>query len=168
MAKGVRFRVKRRRRREGITDYTKRLGLLKSGKARLVARISGRKAVAQLIEYNPSGDRTLVNTTSLELKKFGWKGANGNAPASYLTGLLCARKAAKKGIKEAVLDIGRKTPVQGSDVFALLKGAIDGGLKVPHDDSALPPAERISGKLISEYRKVALNFDEVKNKIMSG
>ena len=166
MAKGVRFKTKRRRRHLGKTDYRKRLHLLKSGKNRLVTRVSNRKVVAQIIDYNPTGDKTLINTTSLELKKFGWKGANGNACAAYLTGLLCAKKAVKKGIKEVVIDIGRRTPVTGSNVFAVLRGAVDGGLMIKHDKKVLPPEERISGKTVSEYRKIELNFDDVKNKII--
>ena len=143
MAQKAIYSVKRRRRREGSTDETKRLKLVKSGKDRLVVRISGRKIVSQLIKYSPEGDQTLVNTTSLELKKLGWSGHPGNASAAYLTGFLCGKKAVKKGIKEAILDIGLRTPVRGSNVFAVLKGAVEAGLDVTHDPKVFPADEKL-------------------------
>lgn len=157
MAKGVRFKVKHRRRREGVTNLKKRLALVKSGKPRLVARVSSNMAVAQIIEYSREGDRTLVNTTSLELKKYGWEGHKGNVSAAYLTGLLCGVKAKAKKIEEAVFDIGLHTPVHGSNVFAVLKGALDAGMSIPHDEKVLPPDERILSKL---------NTKKVKEKIL--
>lgn len=160
------FKLKFRRRRIGKTNHRKRLNLLKSKLPRLVVRVTRNNIIAQIVEYDVKGDRTLVNTTSLELKKYGWYGHNGNCPAAYLTGLLCGKKALAKNIKEAVLDIGHKTPVKGSNVFAVLKGAIDAGMKIPHDSSCFPDEDRISGKKIEEYRKINLNFEQIKQKIM--
>jgi len=166
MAKKVTYKVKNRRRRDGQTNYGKRLMLLKSEKPRFVVRLSNKKVVVQAIEYKPEGDKTLVNTTSLELKKYGWKGTNGNVCAAYLTGLLCGKKALGKGIKEGVLDIGLQTPVRGSNVFAALKGLVDAGVNVPHDAKALPPEENVLGKHIETYRNVTLNVADVKTKIL--
>ncbi len=143
MAHKSSYRVKERRRREGRTDKAKRLALLKSGKPRLVARALSKTIIAQIIKYNPKGDETLVNTTSLELKKIGYNESTGNSKAAYLTGYLCGKKAISKGIKEAVLDIGLRTPVHGSNIFAVLKGAIDAGMLIPHSEEALPKEERI-------------------------
>jgi large subunit ribosomal protein L18 len=157
-----------RRRREGRTDYARRLNLLKSGKPRLVVRISNNKVVAQLVKYGKTSDETLVNTTSLELKKFGYNGHGGNVCASYLTGLLCGKKAVEKGIKEAILDIGLHVPVKGSNVYAILKGAAEAGLNIPHDKEVLPSDDRVMGKSINEYRKVDLKIDAVKSKVLSG
>jgi large subunit ribosomal protein L18 len=42
-------------------------------------------------------------------------------------------------------------PVPGSKVFAVLKGALDAGLQIPHGEEVLPPEDRISGKHISQY-----------------
>jgi large subunit ribosomal protein L18 len=145
MAHKTTFKVKEKRRRLGITNKEKRLGLLKSGKPRMVARLSNSKATCQIIEYLPEGDKTLVNTTSLELKNYGYAGHCGNVKAAYLTGYLCAKKAMSKGIKEAILDIGLRTPVSGSNVFSALKGAIDAGLEMPAEEKAFPAAERLEG-----------------------
>ena len=69
--KGARYVVPHKRRREGKTDYRKRLKLLKSKKPRLVVRKSLKHVRAQIIKYSPKGDETLVSATSEELKKFG-------------------------------------------------------------------------------------------------
>lgn len=159
------YEVKFRRRREGKTDYSGRLALLKSGEKRLVVRRKNSQIIAQIVEYEPMGDKMVVNTTSLELKKYGYKGHAGNACAAYLTGFLCGRKALKKGVKEAVLDIGRHSPVRGSNVFAALGGAVDAGIKIPHSDEIVPNEERTRGKKIEEYRKISLNVESVKKEI---
>jgi len=167
MSRKTTYKVKMKRRREGRTDYAKRLNLLKSEKNRLVVRISNNKVVAQIVKYSEKGDETLVNTTSLELKKYGYKGHTGNVCASYLTGLLCGKKAVGKNLKGAVLDIGIHTPVKGSNVFAVLKGAIDAGMEIAHDKGALPSDERVLGKSINDYRKVDLKIDEIRKNILS-
>lgn len=47
-----------------------------------------------------------------------------------------------------VLDVGLKATTTGSKVFAVLKGACDGGLNVPHSDSRFP------GKVENEENKI--------------
>ena len=167
MSRTTTYKTKMRRRREGKTDYARRLNLLKSGKPRLVARISNNKVIAQIIGYDAKGDKTLVNTSSLELKKYGYSGHRGNVCASYLTGLLCEKMAVERNQKEAVFDIGLHTPVKGSNVFAVLKGAVDAGMSIPHDKTIFPSDERILGKNIKDHRKAELKVDEIKNKILS-
>jgi len=139
-----------RRKREGKTNYKKRLALLKSGKLRLVIRKFNRNIIAQIIEYHPEGDKVIAGTHSNELKKYGWKLNNGNVPAAYLVGLLIGKKA--KG-KEAILDLGLQSPVKGGRLYAVLKGAIDGGLKINADKETFPTQERIEGKHIADYTR---------------
>ncbi len=117
MARGPRYKVPLRRRREGKTNYRKRLKLLLSRKPRLVVRITNRRVIAQIVEYAPEGDRVVVGVDSAMLREYGWKGDLNNTPAAYLTGILIAKKALQKGIGEAVLDIGLHTPTRGSRVF---------------------------------------------------
>jgi len=143
------FEVKFRRRRQGKTDYKKRLALLKGNKPRLVVRKSNKTITVQLIEYKKDGDKMLSHANSNELKKFGWKISTKNIPSAYLTGFLCAKKA--KDVKEAVLDIGRNTPVHGSIVFSALKGAVDAKKNIPFDPKAFPKEEKINGKEIEKY-----------------
>ncbi len=183
MAKGPRYRVGFRRRREGKTNYAKRLKLLVSRRPRFVIRITNRRVIAQIIEYQTDGDEIILSVDSSMLRDSGWKGDLNNTPAAYLTGLLAGKKAVEKGINEAVLDIGLKSPVRGSRVFAVLKGAVDSGLNVPHNPDVFPDESRIRGEHIagyygsaaerfSEYEKRNLkpsdlpgHFDEIKANI---
>ena len=64
---GPRYSVKPRRRREGKTDYRKRLKLLRSRKVRMVIRKSIKNTQIQFIEYKESGDNILVSAKSNEL-----------------------------------------------------------------------------------------------------
>jgi large subunit ribosomal protein L18 len=164
MAKGPRYRVPYRRRREGKTNYRKRLKLLVSRKPRLVVRITNRRIITQIAEYTPKGDRILASADSIMLQKVGYKGDLNNTPAAYLTGLLIGKKALEAGISEAVFDIGLKTPTKGSRVFAVLKGAIDAGLSVPHSEGIFPDDSRIRGEHIAEYYEKAGGFSEYEKR----
>jgi large subunit ribosomal protein L18 len=140
-----------RRRREGKTDYKRRLTLLKSRKPRLIVRKSEKHTCVQIVEYAPEGDKVLASAFSKELQKLGWKYSCSNLPSTYLTGLLCATRAKKAKANEAIFDIGLNNPLHGSRLYAALKGAVDGGLQIPLDESALPSDERISGTHIAKY-----------------
>jgi large subunit ribosomal protein L18 len=66
-------------------------------------------------------------------------------------------------VTEAVLDLGLHARGPGSRIFAATKGAVDAGLTVPHDDSALPSKERIQGEHIENYsKKLAPDQDRYK------
>ncbi len=60
------YRVPFRRRREGKTDYRRRLRLLYSRKPRVVVRKSNRYIRMQLIAREDAGDTTLVTANSAE------------------------------------------------------------------------------------------------------
>ncbi|MBC7219000.1 MAG: 50S ribosomal protein L18 [Hadesarchaea archaeon] len=157
---GPRFKVQFRRKREGRTDYRYRLKLLRAKKPRLVVRISLRHISAQVLNFTPQGDVVLVSAHSKQLENFGWKDGTSNLPAAYLVGLLCGYRAVKAGIREAVLDIGMRHPTKGAKIFAVLKGALDAGLQVPHQEEILPSEERISGTHISKYAERLKKEDE--------
>ncbi len=94
---------------------------------------------------------------------------------------------------DAILDLGIQKAVPGSRLFAVLKGALDNGMRIPHADTVLPTDERIRGRHIEEYAaklkgnaesyqkkfsgylknnadpgQITKMFDQVKNKIMGG
>jgi large subunit ribosomal protein L18 len=140
-----------RRRREVRTDYHQRLGLLKSGRPRLVARKSNEHVSAQLIVPTARGDDVLASAHSSDLREHGWEAPTGNMPAAYLTGLLAGTRAVENDVEEAVLDIGLNSPTPGSKVFAVQEGAIDAGLDVPHNDEVLADWSRTRGEHIAEY-----------------
>lgn len=97
-----------------------------------------------------------------ELPAFGVKAGLTNYAAAYCTGLLCARRLLTKigiagkyaGLVEANgemfqveanaeggrpfkanLDVGLRRTTTGARIFAVMKGAVDGGLFVPHSPS---------------------------------
>lgn len=161
-----------KRRRLGKTDYRKRLDLLLSKKSRLVVRKSLKYIRAQVIEFDNVGDKTMATASSEELKKLGWKFSTDNIPAAYLTGLLIGKKAVKKGIKEAILDEGLYASVPGSRVYAVVKGAVDSGLKVPVEEKVLPKEERIKGTHIAshldKFKSLPEEFERIRQKILGG
>lgn len=161
------YTVAYRRKREGKTDYKKRLKLLLSGKPRLVIRRSLKNIDTQIIGYAEKGDKVLVTAKGSDLKEFGWNYDYRNMPSAYLLGLLIAKKAKEKGINEAILDLGLYKSVSGSRIYAVLKGAINNGLNIPHSDNILPSEERVSGKHIEEYASKIKEDQEVYNKKFS-
>jgi large subunit ribosomal protein L18 len=129
----------------------------------LVVRPSNKHITAQIVRAHPLGDQIIASAHSSELKEFGWKAPCGNLPAAYLTGLLAARRAKTGGVTAAILDIGLHARDSGSRIFAVAKGAIDGGLNLPHDDSTLPPKERVQGDHVGSYaKKVSSDPDRYK------
>lgn len=167
MTHGPRYFVKPRRRREGKTDYRKRLSLLKSGKTRLVVRKSLKNTQIQFVEYKEKGDNILLSTSSKELKdKFKWKFSTSTIPAAYLTGLLAGTKAKEKGISECVLDIGRYPASTGCKIFAALKGIIETGLVCAYSEEKFPSEDRIMGKHLN--KEIESSVNEIKSKIIGG
>ncbi|PIN72259.1 50S ribosomal protein L18 [Candidatus Woesearchaeota archaeon CG10_big_fil_rev_8_21_14_0_10_45_5] len=139
-----------RRKREGKTNYPKRIRLLSSRKPRLVVRKSLKNMHIQLISYTEKGDKVIASADSRELIKYGWNLNRGNLPAAYLTGLLIGKKAKGKA-EEAILDIGLQESIGGSKLYAALKGAVDAGMKIPHSNDIFPDEKRIRGEDITAY-----------------
>jgi large subunit ribosomal protein L18 len=42
-------------------------------------------------------------------------------------------------------------PVKGAKIFAVLKGAVDAGMDVPHQEGVLPSEDRTTGAHIAKY-----------------
>ena len=158
MKKSDVYTVQLRRKREGATNYRRRLKILASNKPRLVVRKSLKNVQAAIVGYNKKGDVVKVSSHSSNLKKFGWVYGMGNLPAAYLVGFLLGKRASTK-FEDVVFDIGLNKPVKGSRVYAVLAGALDAGLKIPHNKEILPSKERIMGKHIMDYG-ILLKKDE--------
>lgn len=165
-ASTTRRTVPYRRKREGKTNYKKRLEYLKSKRVRLVIRRTNKHVVMQLVSYDPDGDHVLVGVTSRQLEKHGWKHSGKNISACYLTGLLLAQKAKEKKVTEAIVDLGLQTPIKGSRLYAALKGSIDGGLDIPAKEDVFPSEERINGAHLTD-KEAAKDFATVKAKLTS-
>jgi large subunit ribosomal protein L18 len=152
MARGPRYRVDFRRRREGKTNYHRRLVLIRSQRNRVIIRCSLKHTTVQVAEANVNGDKILVSAVSQQLtKSYGWNYNTSNLPSAYLTGYLCGMRAKKAGIEDAILDVG--ILVHDNRVKAAFKGFMDAGLDVPHNDKWFGEslANRISGKHIADY-----------------
>ncbi len=168
MVKGSRRNLPYRRRRNLRTNYAKRRRLVLSGLPRLVVRPANKHITVQVVEAQPSGDRVLVSAHSSELDHYSWRGSGGNLPAAYLTGTLAGYRARGKGIEMAVLDLGTRPATLGSRLFAALNGAVDSGLKIPHDAEVLPAKERVRGEHIAAYGKLlSQNPDAYKKRFSS-
>lgn len=144
----------RRRRLEMKTDYKSRLALLKSGKPRLVVRKTNRYIIAQIILSEIAQDKVIVGINSSYLISKGWpkekSGSLKNTVAAYLTGYALGKLASEKiKDREFILDIGMHRNIQKSRIYAVLKGFIDSGMKVPHESTALPGKENFEKKEIS-------------------
>ncbi len=155
--------VKKRRRREGKTDYHLRLKLLKSKKPRLVVRKTNRYIIAQIVESKEAKDRVIVGATTKKLKEFNWNYGFKNVPSAYLLGLLIGKMAKEKKIEEAILDIGLHRVTRGNRIFSVLAGASK-FLNIPHDKKILPSEDRIYGKHINE--EIEKKVKEIEKKII--
>jgi len=150
-------------------------------KYRLVVRASNTKIVCQIVYATIEGDRVLCAAESTELKRYGVAVGLKNYAAAYCTGLLVARRLLKKiGLDKAfvgdekatgaeyhvadgeherrpfkcVLDIGLVRTTIGNRVFGALKGAVDGGLDIPHNTKRFPgysPPDDRRGKQEGKY-----------------
>lgn len=131
-----------------------------SPKFRLVVRYSNKSICCEVVSALMAGDRTVSHAHSHELVNFGIKVGLSNYSAAYCVGLLCARRCLENFSQDkvcspskqisgnhnpcetktpgnpftAVLDAGLKRTSTGSKIFAVLKGAVDGGLSIPHNE----------------------------------
>jgi large subunit ribosomal protein L5e len=152
------------RRRLVIMDKNK----YGSTKYRLCVRFTSQDIICQVIQPKIVGDHTVCAAYAHELPKFGIEVGLTNYAAAYATGLLCARRLLKKmGMDEAyegkaepdgemylveqegdarpftcVLDVGLVRTTTGNRVFGALKGAVDGGLNIPHSEKRFPGYDR--------------------------
>jgi len=178
-----------------------------SKKYRLIVRFTNRQVICQVAFATILGDKVVAQASSMELPKYGVKAGLKNHAAAYLTGLLVARRALKKfdlddifkGHKEldgeeyhvedeendqrpfkCILDVGIRRTVAGGRIWGALKGAVDGGLHVPHTTKKFPgytPAEdkgaeatydaeahksRILGNHVSEYMEMLQEEDPTR------
>jgi len=167
---------------------------------RMIVRYSNTDITCQIAYARIEGDVVVCSAYSHELPRYGLKVGLTNYAAAYCTGLLLARRLLKKlgldGIYEgttevdggyycvesadgqpkafkAVLDVGLYRTSTGARVFGALKGAVDGGLDIPHSEKRFPGWDKeakelkadihrkhIFGKHVAEYMKTLLEDDE--------
>jgi len=156
--------VRKRRRREGKTDYSSRISLLKSN-SRIIFRKTNRYIIGQLVTSFQAQDKVEIGLTSKELLEYSWpkdsSGSLKSIPASYFTGYLLGKKILDKDIKQGILDIGLTRNIKKSRIYAFLKGLIDSGLKLKSSSEIFPDESRIRGR----HMKKSLEFDKIKSAI---
>ncbi|KAJ0788689.1 putative ribosomal protein L5 eukaryotic/L18 archaeal [Helianthus annuus] len=148
-----RFQVKFKRRRQGQNKYN-------TPKYRYVVRFSNKDITAQIISATIVGDIVLASAYAHELPHYGLKVGLTNYAAAYCTGVLLARRVLKKLEMDeeyqgnvdasgedysvepgesrrpirALLDVDLIRTTTGNCVFGAIKGALDGGLDIPHSE----------------------------------
>jgi len=132
-----------------------------SPKYRYIVRFTNKDVICQIAYAKITGDVIMTAAYSHELPKYGAKVGLTNYAAAYATGLLLARRHLKKlGLASryqgrvevdgadyhvyprktgprpflALFDVGLARTTTGSRLFGALKGAIDGGINIPHNE----------------------------------
>ncbi|GAB0495818.1 hypothetical protein MMPV_007125 [Pyropia vietnamensis] len=155
-----------------------------SPKYRLVVRFSNRDIVCQIVAAKLIGDEVLCAAYAHELPRYGIKLGLTNYAAAYAVGLLIARRMLSKlGLAEtyvgkqevdgemyeieqegnrrpfkALLDVGLSSTTTGKKVFAVMKGAVDGGMNVPHNEKRFPAWTKDEGFSPEELKKRILGI----------
>ena len=141
-------RLDRRRRRESKTNYTKRLLLLKGNVPRLVVRKTNKYILLQVVESKHAQDKVICEVNTKEFLRYGWpkekSGSLKSLAAAYLAGMLLANKAKAKDVKKVILDSGLIPSTKGSRVYAAVKGVVENGLEITHNEEILPSDEMIN------------------------
>ena len=165
MAHGKSQRLRFKRRRNGKTDYRRRLRMLRGGAPRAIVRVSNTQVVCQLAQFDPEGDRFVASVCGNNLATYGWPaGASTKSiPACYVAGFALGKAALSAGHDSAILDIGLAASSPGNRIFAALKGMVDAGLDVPHGEGGLPSDDRVNGAHID--KSLAAAVDAAKSTI---
>jgi len=164
------MRIPKRRRREGKTDYLKRIKLLKGESPRVVFRRTNNLIIAEYVTSKEAQDKIEIGLTSKALKKYGWPdkfdGSLKSIPASYLTGFLIGKEIIKKKLEQPIVDFGMTRVLSKNKGFAFIKGLIDAGIEISCPEKDFPEEERIMGESMKE--DFSKTFKEIKSNIEGG
>jgi len=163
-------------------------------KYRLIVRVTNKDIICQIAYARIYGDVIVESAYSHELPKYGVKVGLTNYAAAYCTGLLVARRILHKfglndiytGVTQAdgedfsvedidgqpgafrcYLDIGLARTSTGAKIFGCLKGAVDGGLDIPHSNKRFPGYDSESKEYNPEVHKNHITGQHVANYMTS-
>lgn len=153
-------------------------------KYRMIVRITNKDIVCQIAYSKIEGDHIVCSAYSHELPHYGVKVGLTNYAAAYCTGLLLARRMLKQlkldsvykgcekvtgelysvediddspGAFRAYLDVGLARTSTGARIFGAMKGAVDGGIDIPHSEKRFPGYSAETKSLNAElHRKLIL------------
>jgi len=164
------------RRRLVVQDKNK----YNTPKYRMIVRFTNKDIICQIAYAKLEGDVVICSAYAHELPRFGVKVGLTNYAAAYCTGLLMARRLLTKlkladtykGCEEVngddyfvqgedgqpgpfrcYLDIGLARTTTGARVFGVLKGAVDGGLDIPHSNKRFPGYDAESKEFDAEVHR---------------
>ncbi|KAK2190099.1 hypothetical protein NP493_88g02011 [Ridgeia piscesae] len=134
-------------------------------KYRMIVRFTNKDIICQVAYARIQGDVIICAAYAHELPRYGVKVGLTNYAAAYCTGLLLARRLLQKfkldslytgteevdgaeymvesidgqpGAFRCYLDVGLVRTTTGARIFGALKGAVDGGLDMPHSMKRFP------------------------------
>jgi len=149
-------------------------------KYRLIVRISNKTIICQVAYSRIEGDHIVCAAKSSELPNYGIKVGLANYAAAYCTGLLLARRLLKKfrldklypgnlevngeaysvepndngpNAFRCYLDVGLMRTSTGARIFGAMKGAVDGGLNIPHSTKRFPGFDAESKEFNAEIHR---------------
>ncbi|XP_060069701.1 large ribosomal subunit protein uL18-like [Ylistrum balloti] len=149
-------------------------------KYRLIVRFTNKDIICQIAYARIEGDHIICCAYAHELPKYGVKVGLTNYSAAYCTGLLLARRLLKQfkldsvyagqtevdgdeyyvedvdgeaGAFRCYLDTGLIRTSTGARVFGALKGAVDGGLDIPHSTKRFPGYDGESNEFNAEVHR---------------
>nr|AHB12450.1 60S Ribosomal Protein L5 [Pantala flavescens] len=149
-------------------------------KYRMIVRFSNRDIICQIAYARIEGDKIVCAAYSHELPRYGVKVGLTNYAAAYCTGLLLARRLLKKlgldelyvgcveangeeynvepaetgpGAFRCYLDVGLVRTTTGARVFGAMKGAVDGGLNIPHSTKRFPGYDADSKEFVADVHR---------------
>jgi len=169
-------------------------------KYRMIVRITNKDIVCQVAYAKIEGDHVVCAAYAHELPHYGVKVGLTNYSAAYCTGLLMARRLLQKygldkiykgcesvngemfnvediegqpGAFRAYLDVGLARTSTGARIFGAMKGAVDGGIDIPHSDKRFPGYDaegkefnaevhrkHIFGQHVADYMRSLMEEDE--------
>lgn len=184
------------RRRLVVQDKNK----YNTPKYRMIVRFTNKDIICQIAYARIEGDVIVCAAYAHELPRYGVKVGLTNYAASYCTGLLLARRLLKKfemdkiyigcedvtgeeynvediegqpGAFRAYLDVGLARTTTGARVFGAMKGAVDGGIDIPHSNKRFPGYDsetkefspdvhrkHIFGQHVADYMRILMEEDE--------
>lgn len=151
-----------------------------SPKYRMVVRFTNKDIVCQIAYARIQGDVIVCAAYAHELPRYGVKVGLTNYAAAYCTGLLLARRILQKykldeiyegqtevdgddyqvesvegkpGAFRCYLDVGLARTSTGARIFGCLKGAVDGGLEIPHSNKRFPGYDSESKEFSAEVHR---------------
>jgi large subunit ribosomal protein L5e len=169
-------------------------------KYRMIVRFTNKDIICQIAYARIDGDKIVCAAYAHELPKYGVKVGLTNYAAAYCTGLLLARRVLKKfnldsiyagceevtgeqyqvesidgspGAFRCYLDVGLARTTTGARIFGAMKGAVDGGLDIPHGVKRFPGYDgeskefhadvhrkHIFGQHVADYMRLLQQDDE--------